>query len=149
MDTAWLVTGLAGQLAFGARFLVQWIVSERRGRSVIPTAFWWLSLLGGLVLLSYAVHRRDPVFILGQGFGLIVYSRNIVLIRRRERRARRFRRLHARPAPTGSGDAPPAADALSGAGSVAGTAGAASVAVAGAAGAAGGGRTGLGHRPAT
>lgn len=83
MSTLWLAIGLAGQAAFGARFLVQWIASERRGRSVIPMAFWWLSVCGGVVLLSYAIHRRDPVFILGQSFGLVVYLRNIVLIRRR------------------------------------------------------------------
>lgn len=97
MNTTWLVVGLAGQLTFGARFLVQWLVSERRGRSVIPIAFWWLSLLGGLVLFSYAVHRRDPVFIIGQAFGLVVYARNLVLIRRRARRARRLQATHARP----------------------------------------------------
>jgi len=92
MNRIWLVIGLAGQAAFGARFLVQWIVSERRGRSVIPLAFWWLSLAGGLVLLAYAIHRRDPVFILGQGFGLVVYTRNLVLIRRRRAQARALQR---------------------------------------------------------
>jgi lipid-A-disaccharide synthase-like uncharacterized protein len=88
VNRLWLAIGLVGQLTFGARFLVQWIVSERRGRSVIPVAFWWLSLGGGLILLAYALHRRDPVFILGQAFGLIVYVRNIVLIRGRQARLR-------------------------------------------------------------
>lgn len=94
MNRIWLAVGLAGQLAFGARFLVQWIVSERRGKSVIPFAFWWLSLGGGLILLAYAVHRRDPVFILGQAFGLIVYVRNVVLIRRRRTRLRSLQDAH-------------------------------------------------------
>jgi len=84
----WLIIGLAGQFSFGARFLVQWLVSEKRHRSVIPDAFWYLSLGGGLILLAYAVHRRDPVFILGQAFGVIVYSRNIMLIQAAHRRRR-------------------------------------------------------------
>lgn len=88
MSKLWLAIGLGGQLAFGARFLVQWIYSERKGRSVIPTAFWWLSVAGGIILLAYALHRRDPVFIMGQAFGLIVYARNIMLIHRRRARAR-------------------------------------------------------------
>lgn len=88
MNRLWLAIGLAGQLAFGARFLVQWVVSERRGRSVIPLAFWWLSLSGGVILLAYAIHRRDPVFILGQAFGLGVYGRNVILIRGRRARLR-------------------------------------------------------------
>ncbi len=84
---AWLVVGFAGQAAFSSRFLVQWVASERRGRSVVPTAFWWLSLLGGALLLAYAFARRDPVFILGQTAGVVVYARNLMLVRR-ERRER-------------------------------------------------------------
>lgn len=80
-ELLWIAVGLAGQAAFSARFLVQWIASERVRRSVIPEAFWYLSLLGGAILLSYAIHRRDPVFILGQSFGLVVYSRNIYFLR--------------------------------------------------------------------
>jgi len=99
VSKVWLAIGLGGQLAFGARFLVQWIYSERQGRSVIPTAFWWLSLAGGVILLTYAVHRRDPVFILGQAFGLVVYVRNLMLIARRRARAR------ARHAERAEGDA--------------------------------------------
>ena len=95
MNRLWLAIGLAGQLTFGARFLVQWIVSERRGKSVIPLAFWWLSLGGGVILLAYALHRRDPVFILGQAFGLIVYVRNVVLIRGRRARLRSLQQTHA------------------------------------------------------
>ena len=78
----WLVVGFLAQGLFSARFLVQWIASEVKKRSVMPLAFWFLSLGGGLLLLTYAVHRRDPVFILGQSVGLIVYARNLVLIRR-------------------------------------------------------------------
>ncbi len=77
----WLTFGFLGQAMFSGRFLVQWIASERRRASVVPRAFWWLSLLGGLLLLVYAVHRRDPVFILGQGAGLVVYGRNLALLR--------------------------------------------------------------------
>lgn len=78
----WLVFGLAAQACFFARFLVQWIASERRKASVIPMAFWYLSLAGGLGLLTYAVHLGDAVFILGQSFGLLVYVRNLMLRRR-------------------------------------------------------------------
>lgn len=76
----WLVVGLLGQGLFSARFLVQWIVSERRRRSVVPIQFWYLSVAGGVVLLAYAIHRADPVFILGQAAGLVVYVRNLYLI---------------------------------------------------------------------
>lgn len=83
IPTGWLLFGLAGQFFFSARFFVQWVASERKGRSVVPISFWWLSLVGGMALLAYAVHRRDPVFILGQLPGIFVYSRNLVLIRKR------------------------------------------------------------------
>jgi lipid-A-disaccharide synthase-like uncharacterized protein len=76
----WLAVGLLGQASFSARFLVQWIVSERRRKSVIPVQFWYFSLVGGVILLAYAIHRKDPVFILGQAAGLIVYLRNLYLI---------------------------------------------------------------------
>ncbi len=79
----WLLLGLLGQAMFSARFLIQWIASERRKQSVMPTAFWWFSLAGGLCLLGYATFRADPVFILGQSAGMIVYFRNLVLLRRR------------------------------------------------------------------
>lgn len=79
-DILWLGIGLFGQALFSMRFLVQWLRSERAGRSVVPIAFWYLSLGGGLLLLSYAIHRRDPVFILGQLTGVIVYLRNLQLI---------------------------------------------------------------------
>jgi lipid-A-disaccharide synthase-like uncharacterized protein len=85
-EKVWLAIGFTAQAIFAARFLVQWIVSERQGRSVIPLAFWILSLVGGLILLAYAIWRRDPVFILGQSTGVFIYSRNLVLIRREKRR---------------------------------------------------------------
>jgi lipid-A-disaccharide synthase-like uncharacterized protein len=79
----WLLVGLLGQAMFSSRFLIQWIASERKKQSVMPTAFWWFSLAGGLCLLSYATFRGDPVFILGQSAGMVVYFRNLVLLRRR------------------------------------------------------------------
>lgn len=84
-ETIWIAIGLLGQAMFTSRFLVQWLVSERRKESVVPTAFWWLSILGGLTLLSYAIWRMDPVFILGQSFGVVVYARNLILIARKRR----------------------------------------------------------------
>jgi lipid-A-disaccharide synthase-like uncharacterized protein len=78
---SWLALGFLGQAMFSGRFLVQWIVSERKRASVVPTAFWWLSIAGGAFLLTYAVHRGDPVFIVGQAAGLVVYIRNLMLIR--------------------------------------------------------------------
>jgi lipid-A-disaccharide synthase-like uncharacterized protein len=79
--------GLVGQTCFFARFLVQWVASERRGHSVVPVVFWHLSLFGGVLVLVYAVWRRDPVFTLGQSVGVFVYVRNLMLIRKERRRA--------------------------------------------------------------
>jgi lipid-A-disaccharide synthase-like uncharacterized protein len=79
-DHIWLLIGLLGQGLFFSRFLIQWWESEREGRSVIPVAFWYFSLGGGLVLLAYSIYKADPVFIVGQGVGLVVYSRNLYLI---------------------------------------------------------------------
>ena len=76
----WLAVGFGGQALFFMRFLVQWIVSEKRKESQIPIAFWYFSLGGGLVLLVYSIHRRDPVFIAGQGAGVFIYVRNLMLI---------------------------------------------------------------------
>ena len=78
--TFWLMVGFFGQALFTARFVVQWLVSERRRNSVVPVAFWWLSLMGGIALLSYATWRRDPVIIVGQAMGLLVYVRNLMLV---------------------------------------------------------------------
>ena len=76
----WLILGFAAQGLFASRFVVQWAVSEYRKESVVPPIFWFLSLSGGLLLFIYAIHRMDPVFIVGQGSGLFIYSRNIMLI---------------------------------------------------------------------
>ena len=81
----WLALGFLGQVCFSMRFLWQWLTSEVRQRSVIPVAFWYFSLAGGALLLVYALHREDPVFIVGQAAGLLVYSRNLYLIRKERR----------------------------------------------------------------
>jgi len=81
--SGWLVLGFAGQACFFSRFLVQWIASERRGESTVPVVFWVLSIVGAVVLLAYSIHREDPVFIAGNSIGLVVYVRNLVLIRRK------------------------------------------------------------------
>jgi len=83
----WVIFGLAGQLLFMGRFLVQWIASEREGRSVMPIAFWYFSIGGGIILFFYALYRADPVFILGQSVGLFIYTRNLWLIHAEKRRA--------------------------------------------------------------
>lgn len=87
VEYIWLGIGLLGQGIFSARFIVQWLVSEKEKRSVIPVAFWYLSLLGGVTLLLYSIYKRDPVFILGQSTGVFIYTRNLLLIQR-ERLAR-------------------------------------------------------------
>ncbi len=81
----WVVLGFIAQAMFTGRFLVQWIESERQGKSVIPIAFWFFSIAGGLLLFAYALYRRDPVFILGQGFGVFVYVRNLWLVLREQK----------------------------------------------------------------
>jgi lipid-A-disaccharide synthase-like uncharacterized protein len=82
IDQLWLGIGFLGQALFSARFLAQWVASERRRKSVVPRVFWYFSLGGGLTLLAYAVHRWDPVFIVGQAAGLVVYARNLYFIHR-------------------------------------------------------------------
>lgn len=77
----WIIIGFIGQALFSMRFILQWIASERLKRSIIPKAFWYFSLAGGVTLLAYAIHKKDPVFIAGQGLGLVVYIRNLYLIR--------------------------------------------------------------------
>ena len=76
----WVVLGFLGQAIFGGRFIIQWIASERRRESHIPIHFWWMSIIGGAITTVYAIHRRDPVFIVGQSAGLLVYVRNLMLI---------------------------------------------------------------------
>ena len=76
----WIGIGFAGQLLFTSRFLVQWIASERARKPIVPVAFWYFSLAGGVTLLAYAIHRRDPVFMAGQALGTIIYARNLWLI---------------------------------------------------------------------
>ncbi|SFN86856.1 Uncharacterized N-terminal domain of lipid-A-disaccharide synthase [Thioclava dalianensis] len=82
----WVVFGLLAQLMFTGRFVVQWIASERQRDSVVPVTFWYFSLAGGLMLFSYALYRRDPVFVLGQSLGVFIYSRNLWLIYAKRRR---------------------------------------------------------------
>jgi len=84
-DIVWLAVGLLGQTMFMMRFVVQWIHSERHQKSVIPVSFWYLSLIGGLTVLAYGIHRAEPVIILGQLPGTLVYARNLMLIRREKR----------------------------------------------------------------
>lgn len=80
----WVIVGFLGQAMFSLRFLIQWLASERAQKSVIPVAFWYFSILGSLILLIYAIHRKDPVFIVGQSVGSFIYFRNLVLIKRSE-----------------------------------------------------------------
>jgi lipid-A-disaccharide synthase-like uncharacterized protein len=86
-ETIWLMIGFLGQMFFSARFVIQWIASERARRSIIPTAFWGFSILGGATLLAYAIYRQDPVFIAGQGGGLLIYFRNVYFILRQDKPA--------------------------------------------------------------
>ena len=80
----WVAVGFLGQAMFSMRFLIQWISSEKRRESVIPIAFWYFSVAGGATLLAYAIHRLDPVFIVGQAAGLLVYARNLYFIKIRK-----------------------------------------------------------------
>lgn len=81
-ETIWVGIGFFGQSLFFGRWLVQWIASERSAESRVPLSFWYMSLIGGLITLAYAIYRMDPVFISGQGLGAVVYLRNLVLIHR-------------------------------------------------------------------
>ena len=80
LELLFLVVGFTGQGLFASRFIVQWIYSEKKGESYIPVTFWYLSIFGGIGLLSYAIFRKDPVIILGQSFGIFIYLRNLILI---------------------------------------------------------------------
>jgi len=79
-ELIWIAIGLTAQLMFSMRFVVQWVATEKARASIIPETFWYFSFAGGLLLLAYAVYRLDPVFILGQATGLVIYSRNIYFI---------------------------------------------------------------------
>ncbi|MAU97511.1 MAG: hypothetical protein CMP81_16760 [Fulvimarina sp.] len=83
----WIALGFLAQAMFTGRFMIQWIASERARKSVVPVAFWTFSLLGGSLLLVYALHRKDPVFIIGQAAGLVIYTRNLMLISGEKKRA--------------------------------------------------------------
>ncbi len=79
-EIIFLIIGFLGQGVFASRFIVQWIYSEKKGESSIPIVFWYLSILGGMGLLTYAIFRQDPVIIIGQSFGILIYVRNLFLI---------------------------------------------------------------------
>jgi lipid-A-disaccharide synthase-like uncharacterized protein len=80
----WVVFGFLGQAIFAARFIIQWIVSEKKKESIVPLSFWYFSIAGGVVLLIYAIYKKDPVFMIGQASGLVVYVRNLMLIMKKK-----------------------------------------------------------------
>jgi lipid-A-disaccharide synthase-like uncharacterized protein len=86
-EIIWVAIGFLGQGLFFGRWVIQWIASERKAESRVPVAFWYMSLTGGLITLAYAIYRRDPVFIAGQGVGALVYIRNLMLIHRQGQRS--------------------------------------------------------------
>jgi len=85
-ELLWVVFGFLAQGMFTMRFLLQWLASERARDSVMPVAFWYFSLIGGVMLLAYALYRKDPVFVLGQALGVVIYARNLWLIHAKRRR---------------------------------------------------------------
>ena len=87
IDIVWLTIGFTGQLMFAMRFLIQWLYSEKHKESLIPEVFWYFSIAGGLILLAYAIHRLDPVFILGQSMGVLIYARNLHFISNSKKQA--------------------------------------------------------------
>ena len=98
VELAWLSVGIAGQMMFSARWLIQWLASERVKRSIVPETFWYLSLGGGLLVLAYGIWKREPVIILGQ-FGVLIYARNIYfLLAGREDKLPRTDRPRPQPA---------------------------------------------------
>ncbi len=84
LELLFLTIGFIGQGLFASRFIVQWILSEKKGESTIPVIFWYLSIFGGIGLLTYAIFRKDPVIIIGQLFGILIYLRNLILIYRKK-----------------------------------------------------------------
>lgn len=99
----WLMIGFLGQAVFTARFLAQWIASEKKRDSVVPVIFWWLSMGGGVLLLAYAIHRRDPVITVGQSMGVFIYIRNLMLVAKQKRIAARRARAAESVAASGTG----------------------------------------------
>lgn len=102
VSLVWVLIGFGGQIAFFGRMAIQWVVSESKKQSVIPTSFWWLSLVGGIALFTYFVWRKDIVGVMGQSTGVIIYARNLRLIhkrRKRDRRAARRARQTEQPGP--------------------------------------------------
>lgn len=86
VEIVWLCIGFGGQALFFARFVVQWIVSEKQKKSVIPVAFWYYSIVGSSILCIYAIHKQDPVFIIGQSMGVLIYARNLYFIYRERKK---------------------------------------------------------------
>ena len=84
IELVFLIIGFLGQGIFASRFVIQWIHSEKKGESSIPIIFWYLSIFGGLGLLTYAIFRKDPVIITGQLFGILIYTRNLILIYKKQ-----------------------------------------------------------------
>jgi lipid-A-disaccharide synthase-like uncharacterized protein len=82
-EKTWLIIGISGQFLFSIRFIIQWIISEIKKTSVIPIYFWYFSILGSIFLLSYAIYRKDMVFISGQSIGILIYFRNLILLKRK------------------------------------------------------------------
>ncbi|MBM4138072.1 MAG: lipid A biosynthesis protein [Nitrospira sp.] len=82
LEIIWLGIGFFGQALFFGRWVIQWIVSEKKAESQVPVSFWYMSLIGGLITLAYSIYRQDPVFIAGQSVGSVIYIRNLMLIHR-------------------------------------------------------------------
>ncbi len=114
-ELVWLLIGFSAQLMFSMRFILQWIASERARRSIVPETFWYFSFIGGLMLFAYAIYRVDPVFIMGQGTGLLIYARNIYFIWSDKKQSRTIAEPSPaatdQPAPAGAAAAMPRAPA--------------------------------------
>ena len=110
--SVWKIVGWLGNAVFFSRFFVQWYATEKRKQVVVPIAFWWLSLAGGLTLFCYAVHKQDPVIIVGQGMGVFIYVRNLMLVAKRQQRA--SQELDARQRSAGAGIPQPHMDTRTG-----------------------------------
>ena len=93
ISLGWLIVGFMGQIFFSSRFILQWIYSEISKKSIIPLGFWFFSILGGVTLLIYAIHRKDPVFIMGQATGILIYGRNLYFINKQNKIDLRFKSI--------------------------------------------------------